>query len=117
MSIWRDGATKDPGFAKFKESIKRWKTANDEKDEGTKLFKEGKYEQALVHYRKAVEADENNKSFNSPVYMNIGTCLAKEGKLDKYREAIREFNKSIECNPNYAKAYMKRSDCYEKLEK
>lgn len=46
--------------------------------------------------------------------MNIGTCLSK---LNKHKEAIKELSKAIECNPSYAKAYLKRSDCYEKTEK
>ena len=46
--------------------------------------------------------------------MNIGTCLMKQ---NKYKEAIKELNRSIEFNPAYAKAYLKRSNCQEKLEK
>lgn len=88
--------------------------ANEHKEEGTKLFKDGKFELALQKYRQAVEVDEFNRAFNSAVYMNIGTCLSK---LNKHKEAIKELSKSIECNPNYAKAYLKRSDCYEKTEK
>lgn len=94
--------------------MKKIKQATEYKEEGTTLFKEGKYELALEKYRQAAEVDEFNRSFNAAVYMNIGTCLSKMGK---HKEAIRELTKSIDCNPNYAKAYLKRSDCYEKTEK
>ena len=94
--------------------MKKIKQATELKEEGTTLFKDGKYESAFQKYKEASEVDEFNKSFNSAVFMNMGTCLSK---LGKQKEAIKEFSKSIDCNPTYAKAYMKRSDCYEKTEK
>lgn len=112
--MWKEGAQENQEFTKFRTSTKKYKQANEFKEEGTKLFKEGKYEQALQSYRQAAEVDEYNRAFNSAVYMNIGTCLSK---LGKHKEAIRELTKSIEFNPTYAKAYLKRSDCYEKTEK
>ncbi len=94
--------------------MKRWKTANNLKDEGTELFKAGKYDDALEKYRQAAEVDQYNRNFNAIVLMNIGTCLMKQ---NKYKEAIKELNRSIEFNHAYAKAYLKRSNCQEKLEK
>jgi DnaJ family protein C protein 7 len=114
ISLWKEGAQENQDFPKFREGVKKWKQANEIKDEGTKLFKDGKYELAMQKYRQAAEVDNNNRAFNAAVYMNIGTCMSK---LNKYKEAIREFSKSIEFQPNYAKAYLKRSDCYEKTEK
>lgn len=67
-----------------------------------------------MKYREAAEVDTFNRNFNSTVLMNIGTCLMKQSKL---KEAIKEFNRSIEYNPSYAKAYLKRSNCHELLEK
>lgn len=87
---------------------------NNTKDEATNLFKEGKYDEAIAKYQEAANVDIYNKSFNSPCYMNIGTCLAKQGK---HKEAIREYGKSIDMNPSYAKAYLRRSTAYQELEK
>lgn len=114
LNIWKDGNTNDQDFKRFRESVKNWKHANSIKEEGTNLFKEGKLDEALEKYKSAAEVDEFNKNFNSIVYMNIGTCLMK---MKKYKEAIRELNKSIEMNPSYAKAYLKRSNCHELMEK
>lgn len=113
IELWKQGAQENQDFPKFRESVKKYKQANELKEEGTKLFKDHKYELALQKYRQAAEVDEFNRAFNAAAYMNIGTCLAK---LNKHKEAIREFSKSIECNPTYAKAYLKRSDSYEKTD-
>ena len=114
MNIWKEGNTNDQDFVLFRDSVKRWKTANTLKEEGTELFKAGNLEEALAKYREAAEVDPYNRNFNSIVLMNIGTCLMKQ---KKYKEAIKELNRSIEFNPSYAKAYLKRSSCHELLEK
>jgi len=114
LNIWKEGNQADQDYVRFRESVKKWKTCNQLKEEGTELFKQNKYDQALQKYRQAAEVDEYNRTFNAAVYMNIGTCLMKQSK---HKEAIREFNKCIEFNPSYGKAYMKRGNCQEILEK
>lgn len=114
LKIWRDASQTDQDFVKFRDSVKTWKQANQLKEEGTTLFKAQKWQEACDTYRKAAEVDPYNRAFNASVYMNIGTCITKMGK---YKDALKEFNKSIEFNPTYAKAYLKRGNCHEHLEK
>lgn len=90
------------------------KRMNELKEEATALFKANNLDQAVEKYREAIAVDEYNRSFNAVVYCNIGVCLKKQ---NKHKDAIREFNKSIDLNPTYAKAYEKRGDCYKGLEK
>lgn len=104
----------DPDYPRFRESTKTWKDMNTMKDDATKLFQAGKYEEAMKKYQDAAKIDPFNRVFNSPLYMNIGTCLAKQGK---HKEAIREYTKSIEMNPSYAKAYQRRATAYQELDK
>ena len=45
-------------------------------------------------------------------YYNRGTAYAL---LRKFKQAIQDFNKAIELNPNYAAAYNNRAYCYQEL--
>ena len=64
---------------------------------------EGKYEEAIVYYNKAIELDPNN----SAAYNNRG--FAKDC-LHKYEDSIKDFNKVIELTPNYTNAYYDRGN-------
>ncbi|MER3447342.1 MAG: hypothetical protein C4291_11085 [Candidatus Dadabacteria bacterium] len=62
------------------------------------LFNKGNYAKATEYYRKAVEIT------NSPQLHNyLGTSLRTQGYFD---EAVSEYLKAIELDPNYAPAYM-----------
>ena len=51
--------------------------------------------------------DPLNSKFNSIIYANRGLAYQK---LKKHTEAIADFDKSIELNPNYFKPYLRRGD-------
>ena len=55
--------------------------AEAEKNAGNAAFKEGKFEEALAHYEKAIEIDPANLTY----YNNKATAL---GKLDRHQDAI-----------------------------
>ena len=62
---------------------------------------EGKYEEAIVYYNKAIELDPNyTDAYN-------GREKAKND-LGKYEEAIKDYDKAIELNPNNSSAYNDR---------
>lgn len=66
--------------------------------EGDKLFKKGKLEEAIQAYLKSIE---NNPQFDKAHY-NLGASLFN---LKKYDEAIAHFKKVVELNPMDANAY------------
>lgn len=81
--------------------------AEEEKNKGNIEFKNGRLEEALIHYNKAIEFDE----FNITYYNNKATVLNKQGK---YEEAIQvcelAIKKSKQCNAPFetiAKTYQK----------
>jgi tetratricopeptide (TPR) repeat protein len=58
------------------------------------LMKQGKLEEAIQNFKKAIEINPNyDKAYN-----NLALALRQQGKLE---EAIQNFRKAIEINPNY----------------
>ena len=64
---------------------------------GIALRQQGKLEEAIASYNRAIELEPN-----AILYNNLGNALSKQGKLE---EAIASYNRAIELNPNYATAY------------
>jgi tetratricopeptide (TPR) repeat protein len=62
------------------------------------FFKKGNYRKATEHYKKAVELADSPQLHNY-----LGTSLRTEGYLG---QAMSEYQKAIELDPNYAPAYM-----------
>jgi Flp pilus assembly protein TadD len=65
---------------------------------GYALAETGEIDQAISHYRKAIELDP---AYPQP-HNNLGEALARKGSLS---EAIKEFQASLKLNPNQADAY------------
>ncbi|WP_196888905.1 tetratricopeptide repeat protein [Aureivirga sp. CE67] len=91
--------------------------------EGTKLSKEGKLEEAIKFYKKAVKEDPNF----AWAYDNMGICYRRLNKLD---EAEKAYKKSIKIDPTgkmplqnlavvyiHKKKFKKAVKAYEKLKK
>ena len=67
---------------------------------GNELKAQGKMDEAMTEYRKAMQFNSNNAS----AYLNLGTVLKEQGRLD---EAIFNYKKVLEMaqgKPNYSKA-------------
>ena len=73
----------------------------DEKDEelykslnkiGISLYKEEKYEEALINFEEAIKINDSE----DVLYFNKAGC---ENKLNLYNEAIKDYNKGLEINP------------------
>ena len=66
------------------------------------LQKQGKLEEAIEAYNKAIEGfskDISIKPDYAEAYMNLGIALKDKGKLE---EAIEAFHKAISIKPDYA---------------
>lgn len=100
----------EPKYTNLNKNLKEIETV---KDKANKLFKENKYEEAIEEYGKALEFDPQNKKFNSVIHANRSVCYKK---LKKNTEALREANKSVQLNPNYAGGYVKRGSIYMELQ-
>jgi protein O-mannosyl-transferase len=65
---------------------------------GALLFREGRVNEAIVHFRKAVEIDAEQAEPQA----NLGNALLQNGDLD---EAIAQYYNALRIKPNYAEVY------------
>jgi peptidoglycan/xylan/chitin deacetylase (PgdA/CDA1 family)/uncharacterized caspase-like protein len=79
-------------------------------DEGMRLYKEKKYEEAAAKFSKAAQLDPTSALMAN----NSGFSLYK---LGKYEESMRWFQQAIGIDPNRAVAYLNLGDAYLKLER
>ena len=73
-------------------------TAKDWFDKGIALQEQGKYDEAVQAYNKAIEIDPQHAS----AWTNKGVALADQSEYD---EAIQAYNKAIEIDPQHASAW------------
>ncbi|MGA9777589.1 MAG: tetratricopeptide repeat protein [Verrucomicrobiia bacterium] len=64
---------------------------------GDYLYKEGRIQEAIEHYQKAIQINPNFSESQN----NLGVALAAEGRFD---EAIENYHKAIQINPNFSAA-------------
>ncbi|XP_057429182.1 protein PHOX1-like [Lotus japonicus] len=88
--------------------------AQELKDEGNKLFQKRDLQGAMVKYEKALKLLPGNHIDVSYLRSNMAACYMQMG-LSEYPRAIHECNLALEVTPKYSKALMKRSRCYEAL--
>jgi protein O-mannosyl-transferase len=86
LAIWEDTENKAPGNERAHNNL------------GVALTKCGRFEEAIVHYQKALELKRDNPETHN----NFGVTLADCGQLD---EAIAHYRKSLEIKPDYAQAH------------
>ena len=80
-TLWRDTLAKNPNCSMAHSNL------------GSLLYDQGRMEEAMEHYRKAVQTDPNNcEALN-----NLGIALAAQGQFD---EAIKDFRQAIRIKPN-----------------
>ena len=78
--------------------------ANKEIKNGDALLKEGKFDEAIGEYTKAIELFVDNED-KAEAYNNRGVAKGKKGDYDG---AIADYTKAIELKPDYATAYHNR---------
>ncbi|XP_064417723.1 peptidyl-prolyl cis-trans isomerase FKBP4 [Latimeria chalumnae] len=110
-------------FEKGKES---WEMNTDEKleqgaivkEKGTQCFKEGKYKQAAVQYRKVIswlehesglsaEDEARVKALRVPAHLNLAMCYIK---LREYPQAIENCNSALELESHNEKGLFRRGE-------
>lgn len=83
------------------------------KDKGNQAFKDGKWEEAIQMYTKAIKKGEKHKEL--PIfYKNRAAAYLKESK---WEGALSDCNESLKLAPNDPKALFRRAQAYEGLEK
>lgn len=91
-------------------SPERKEEAESMKNEGNRLMKEEKYQEALNMYNKAISLDATNPVF----YCNRAAAFSRLG--DYYR-AAEDCKMSLKYDPNYSKAYGRLGLAYSKMNK
>ena len=102
---------------RLKTILNNTKMVEDERDRLQKDadYWRNKYETAVndSEREKAVQEIENNENvFTATQYFDRGNKLIYAGN---YSEAVDEYSKAIELNPNYALAYLNRGAAYQDL--
>ncbi|MBX7165031.1 MAG: tetratricopeptide repeat protein [Pirellulales bacterium] len=77
---------------------------------GNGYYNQGQYDQAVQHFRKAVEIDPSDAS----VHFNLAQTLRE---LSEFAEAIPHYRLTIEAKPKFANAYALLGDCYLRLQR
>jgi len=106
-------------LAKAKAAMMSDKTAAEvHKIDGNDLFKAGKIEEAVKAYTRAVNACETNtpegKKIKADCLANRAACYRNLYNPDA---VVKDCSEAIELNPGHFKAYIRRAQSYEALEK
>lgn len=82
------------------------------KNEGNNAFKIGKYDEAIQHYNKAIEACPTNMKLDlATFYQNRAAAYEQ---LEKWSAVKDDASKALELNPTYTKAWYRRAKASEK---
>ncbi|XP_003369384.1 tetratricopeptide repeat protein 1 [Trichinella spiralis] len=97
-----------------KTKLKRQEKAIQMKIDGNAAFRDGDFSGALRHYTDALRICPTSfASTRSVLFGNRAACYMK---MEKYDEAIKECNWSVECDSNYVKVLRRRASLYEMQE-
>ncbi|CAA7041561.1 unnamed protein product [Microthlaspi erraticum] len=86
------------------------------KEEGNKLLQKRDNEGAMLRYDKAVKLLPKDHIDVAYLRTSMASCYMQMG-LGEYPNAISECNLALEASPRYSKALLRRSRCYEALNK
>lgn len=104
------GLRNDPDNGDLRVLFKAIKKLETAKKTANGLFKQGKYNEAILKYDEAVLLDPENSQFIAVLLANKATCLKK---LNKKKEAIDTLREAVKRNPKYGKGYLKIADLEE----
>ena len=100
-----DGTTPDKLPTPTPMDISEKSPAEQYKEAGNKLFKDGKYADAVLKYNDAIEADPEVPAF----YTNRAFCHLK---MENHGLAIADSTVAIELDKQFYKAYYRRGTAY-----
>jgi len=103
----------EPEHKKCHEYRKKVKSIKSFKDQGKDSVTNGKLDEAIEFYKKALKVDPDSKLGNAKLYFNLSVVY---GRQKKPKEALAQINQAIKLDENYDKAYMKRASLYDELE-
>ncbi|XP_078490268.1 mitochondrial import receptor subunit TOM70-like isoform X2 [Ciona intestinalis] len=91
----------------------KFQEAQDLKNEGNRLFKQGKYEDAIEKYSEAIAVcpDKHNTE-KSTYHQNKAAAMEK---MEHWGDVVYECTAAINLNQRYVKALHRRSKAYERL--
>jgi len=88
------------------------------KVEANELFKAGKFPEAIKKYTTAIslcdDSDDKEKMIKADCYANRAAC---HRQLYASAEVVKDCTKCLELNPRHVKAYIRRAQAHESLEK
>lgn len=102
-----------PDHSKAARAFKQCKNLRAEKERGNELFSKGSFQDAHAVYTAALAIDPLNKSTNAKLHCNRAQCCLR---LDRHNDALADFNKAIELDAYYTRAYIRRAQCYQDME-
>jgi len=100
-----------------KKMYKGMSSADILKGEGNLLFKGGDCKAAIKKYTEGIKKAENNakdKLVKADLYANRAACHRQEYNA---QECIKDCTEALKLNPGHVKAYIRRAQSYESLEK
>lgn len=101
-------AEKDHNNREVSAVIRRVKAVASARNEGNKFFKASKYADACAAYGEGLHHDP----MNAILLCNRAGCYSKLGQWEK---AIEDCNTVLNLKPSYAKARLRRADCFAKV--
>uniref|UniRef100_F6R6J0 Mitochondrial import receptor subunit TOM70 n=1 Tax=Ciona intestinalis TaxID=7719 RepID=F6R6J0_CIOIN len=92
----------------------KFQEAQDLKNEGNRLFKQGKYEEAIEKYSEAIAVcPDNHNTEKSTYHQNKAAAMEK---MERWGDVVYECTAAINLNQRYVKALHRRSKAYERLD-
>ena len=102
----------DPDNKAARVELKKVKALDKAKQAGNAAFKAGKWGDAIASYTECLAVDPSIKNYNAKVICNRAAALTN---LGKYEDALRDCDQAIRWDKQYAKAFLRRATCREKL--
>lgn len=97
--------------AELGEQLSPLKEANNYKTEGNNCYRNGKYDEAIIFYDKAIDkCPQEHRADLAIFYQNRAASYEMLKKWNKVKE---DCTRSLEYNPRYAKAYYRRARAHE----
>ena len=102
-----NGIRMDPDNDLLKSSLKLVRKIEEAKQRADGLFKQGKHREAISAYEEILKLEPYNKIYNAVILSNQASCYIV---LKDNATALKLLKKACEYNPNYAKAFFKKSE-------